>query len=252
MRPLHLSYEHLARTDGSARFGFGPNPHALASVSGPIEVRLAAELPSQATFEVYVRPLSNVPATEAKALASIVKSALSPSLILLRNPRTLVQLIVQALSPSRGRGDGSGSGMVAAMINAATLAFLDAGSVPMKGIICAVAVGRRVGGELVVDPSEDEDEVEAAGCFAFLVTRNLGNQGTTASCVHTSWTEGGVGSSGFDYLVRATELAKGAALVIADEMRECVCKMGVVPEFVFEGKEEGSLKDKPMNVKMES
>ena len=250
MRSLHLSYQHLARTDGSARFGFGSNPHALASLSGPIEVRLAAELPSQATFEVYVRPLSNVPATEAKALASIVKSALSPALILSRNPRTLVQLVVQALSPSRGRGDGSV--MVAAMINAATLAFLNAGSVPMKGIICAVPVGRRVGGELVVDPSEEEVEVEATGCFAFLVTRKVGHQETTASCVHTSWREGGVGSSGSDDLVRATELAKGAALVIADEMRESVLKMGMVPAFVFEGKEEGSLKDKPMDVKMES
>jgi exosome complex component RRP46 len=61
-----------------------------------------------------------------------------------------------------------------------------------------------------------------------------------------------VGSSGSDDLVRATELAKGGALVIADEMRESVCKMGVVPELVFERKDEGSLKDIPMNVKMES
>jgi len=100
------------------------------------------------------------------------------------------------------------------------------------------------------DPSEEEEE--ATGCFAFLVTRNLGHQGTTASSVHTPWKEGGVGSSGSDDLERATELAKGAALVIADEMRESVCKMGMVLAFVFEEKEEESLKDKPVNVKMES
>jgi len=115
-----LSQRRCRRTESRpARFG---NPHALASLSEPIEVRLAAEPPSQATFEVSVRPLSNVPATEAKALVSIV-SALSPSLIFSRNPRMLVQLVAQALSPSRGRGDGSG--MLAAMINAATLAFLN-------------------------------------------------------------------------------------------------------------------------------
>jgi len=67
--------------------------------------------------------------------------------------------------------------------------------------------------------------------------------------MHAHVLEGRVGSSGSVDLVLAPELAKGAALVIADEMRESVCKMGVVPAFAFE---EGSLKDKPMNVKMES
>lgn len=33
---------------------------ALASVSGPLEVRLAAEQASKATFEVIVRPLSGL------------------------------------------------------------------------------------------------------------------------------------------------------------------------------------------------
>lgn len=45
----------------------------------------------------------------------------------------------------------------------------------------------------------------------------------------------GVGSSGLVDLVHATELAKGAALLIADES---VCKVGVVPAFLFEVKEE--------------
>ena len=106
----------------------------------------------------------------------------------------------------------------------------------MKGIICSVAVGRRVGGELVVDPLEEEEGVEATGCFVFLVTQHLDHQRTTASCVHTSWKEGAVGSSGSDELIRATELAKGAALVIVEGMRESVCKMRVVPVFLFKGK----------------
>ena len=57
-----------------------------------------------------------------------------------------------------------------------------------------------------------------------------------ASCVHTPWKEGAVGSSGMDELIRETELAKGAALVIVEEMRESVCKMGLVPVFLFKGK----------------
>ena len=79
---------------------------------------------------------------------------------------------------------------MAPMINAAAVAFLNAGSVPLNGIICAVAVVRKMGRELAVDSSEDKEEVEATGCFAFLVTRDLHHHGTTASCVHTSWKEG--------------------------------------------------------------
>lgn len=34
---------------------------ALASLSGPMEVRLAAEQANKATFEVFFRPLSGIP-----------------------------------------------------------------------------------------------------------------------------------------------------------------------------------------------
>ena len=201
----------------------------------PIEVRLlAAELPSQARFEVYVRPLSNVPATEAKALASIVNSALLPSLILSRDPRTLVQLIVQALSPSRGRGDVSG--MMAPMINAAPVVFLNAGSVPLNGIISAMAVVRKMGGELAVDPGGGRG---GGGHRVFRVPYYAGLASPwdyRVMCAHVL--EGRVSRVEWsDDLVRATELTKGATLVIADEMRGSVFKMGMVPALVFEGKE---------------
>ncbi|KAK0476703.1 exosome component Rrp46 [Armillaria novae-zelandiae] len=139
LRDLSVDFDDLARVDGSARFGFGPENIALASLSGPIEVRLSAENPSKATLDVHLRPLSNVSATESKSLASAIASALTPSLLLTQNPRTLVQLVVQALSlPPKAWQDG----LTAAMINASTLAFLNAASIPMKGIVCAVTVGR--------------------------------------------------------------------------------------------------------------
>ena len=37
------------------------NTQVLASVSGPIEVRLASELPSRAALEIVVRPLVGIP-----------------------------------------------------------------------------------------------------------------------------------------------------------------------------------------------
>ncbi|KAJ7119818.1 ribosomal protein S5 domain 2-type protein [Mycena epipterygia] len=179
LRSLKISLDGLARVDGSARFGFGETV-ALASVSGPIEVRLAAENPSLATFEVLLRPLSNVPATQSKSLAATIRSALIPSLILSQNPRTLIQLVIQALSSARSKSQDS---LVSAMINASTLALLNAGSIPMKGVVCAVAIGR-MKSTLIVDPGEDEEaSLEASGCFAF----SFGNGADDARCVWTNW-----------------------------------------------------------------
>ena len=42
---------------------------ALASVSGPMEVRLAAEQANKATFEVLVRPLSGLPGASSSLIS---------------------------------------------------------------------------------------------------------------------------------------------------------------------------------------
>ncbi|KAG6828297.1 hypothetical protein H0H92_008457 [Tricholoma furcatifolium] len=210
-RSLQISFDGLARVDGSARFSFGPIS-ALTSVSGPIEARLASENASQATLEVNVRPLSNVPATEAKSLAASLRALLTPSLILANNPRTLVQIVAQALVPS-GSGSGSGSvknantnALTAALVNASTLALLNAGSIPMRGVVCAVAVGRKKDGALVVDPDGTDGELDGDGCFAFMFTRDGSDH--QAQCVWTNWKQ----RSGDESVLKAArELAEGAA-----------------------------------------
>ncbi|KAJ7166303.1 exosome component Rrp46 [Mycena crocata] len=179
LRALKTTLDGLARVDGSARFGFGDTV-ALASVSGPIEVRLAAENPSLSTFEVLLRPLSNVPGTQSKSLAATIRSALVPSLVLSQNPRALIQLVIQSLSQPRSKFQ---DGLVSAMINASTLALLSAGSIPMKGVVCAVAIGR-IKSTLVVDPSDDEETaLDASGCFAFSFADGVDD----ARCVWTNW-----------------------------------------------------------------
>lgn len=152
----------------------------MASVSGPIEVRANLESPSQATLDIHIRPLASVPGTDSRAFATILKTVLTPALLLSHHPRTLVQLVGQALC---GSESGSGSGTVgrgwnisimASLINACSSAFISAGSVPMRGAVCAVAVGRLPDPEtstctLVLDPSETElPKLKGGGCFAFM------------------------------------------------------------------------------------
>ncbi|RDB20594.1 Exosome complex component RRP46 [Hypsizygus marmoreus] len=230
-RPIHITYPHLARVDGSAQFSFGapfssspttktndePSTSALASTSGPIEVRLASEDPTKATLDVTVRPLSGIPATEAKALGVVLKGVLGAVVLAGMHPRTMVQIVVQGISGGGGRGGGDDA-LTAAMINASSLSLLNAGSVPMRGIICAVPIGRRrADGKLLVDP-EAREKLDVHGCFAFVVTVGKGGE-RSLRCVWSNWRGEGFDESA---LAEAIEMAAGAAGVVYEAMYESV------------------------------
>ena len=203
--------------------------HVLASVSGPLEVRLAAENPTKATFEVSVRPLASIPGTDAKALGATIKSLLTPSLLLTRHPRTLIQLVVQPLSPSlMGSSKGISSfhpTIAAASINASSLAMMNA-SVTMKGVVCAIAVARTTSGELILNPGTDQlASSTASGCFAFIFTAaELSNDRLHASEVWSNWQS----SLGFDVaeVFGARKLAQQGARQIWELMKESVRSVG--------------------------
>ena len=190
-----------------------------------MEVRLAAELPSKATFEVLIRPLSNVPATESKSLAANIRASLEPSLLLTKNPRSLVQLVIQSLSPFRT--DIWNTNLAAAMINASTLSLLNAGSVPMRGVVTAVAVSKSGQGALVVDPSDEELETsEGRGCFAFMFSDDNGPQNDHCVCVWTSWSWRSLsGGSDETVVFEAQQLAKSQAKAINTLIRRHVAKI---------------------------
>ncbi|GJE85432.1 exosome complex component Rrp41 [Phanerochaete sordida] len=185
LRPVTITYDGLDRVDGSARFGFGQT-QALASLSGPIEVRPNHESPSHATLEVHVRPLASVPGTDSRALAATLKAVLAPAILLAQHPRTLIQIVGQALCGSES-GSGLGStgrgwnaSLVASLVNACSAALINAGSVPMNGVVCAVSVGRipdpsnSASFVAVLDPSEAElASLEGGGCFVYMFSSTL-------------------------------------------------------------------------------
>ncbi|KAI6028132.1 exosome component Rrp46 [Pisolithus marmoratus] len=163
LRSIKISFDSLAGVDGSARFAFGDACSALASVSGPIAARPASEHPARGTVEVHVRPLSSVPGTTEKLLGSALKGIIESACLLSQHPRTLIQVVVQALSQPSNT-------LVAAEINACSLALVNAGSIPMRGVVCAVVVGTRKDGnqtEFILDP-EDGTRLDGTFCFALL------------------------------------------------------------------------------------
>ena len=77
------------------------------------------------------------------------------------------------------------------LINAASLAFLQASSLPLIGVVVAVAVGVSVrDGErlILVDPEDSElENLVAGGVFAFLSDGNDSNDLSKSNVVWSSW-----------------------------------------------------------------
>jgi len=110
--------------------------------------------------------------------------------------------------------------LTAAMINASSLALLNSGSIYMRGVVTAVAIGRLSDGTLVVDPDDGEEEsLGGGGCFAFMFTNGLDK--TNSNCVWSGWksTSGTYDESEF---FNARELAKATALDVYLAMKKSI------------------------------
>ena len=135
-------------------------------------------------------------------------------------------------------------------MNAATAALVNAGSVPMRGVVCAAAVGRMAPvdrkASLVLDPEEAElPRLTGGGCFAFMFSSLLGEGDGAAvdapacSLLWTNYTT----AAPFDVeeLAQARELATAGARQVWSALRESVGLMGSSRVFVAQEVKEGPL-----------
>ncbi|KAH7904449.1 hypothetical protein BJ138DRAFT_1019142, partial [Hygrophoropsis aurantiaca] len=175
-----ISFPALAGVDGSARFTWSAHSActALASVSGPIaslQSSSSTNTNTHAHVDLHLRPAHAVGGPSARAAGAVLRALVERMCLLRMHPRTGVVVVVQDL----GGGAGMAShAQTAARINACSLALLNAGSVPMRGVVCAVAV-QRSGHRLVLCPDESIDANGDAdgggGCFAFLFGAGRGD-----------------------------------------------------------------------------
>ena len=117
--------------------------------------------------------------------------------------------------------------LTAAMINASSLALLNSGSIYMRGVVTAVAIGRLPDGTLVVDPDEEEEEsLGGGGCFAFMFAGGVDNDGKTNSdCLLSAW-KSMSGAYDESELFSARELARVAALDVYLAMKKSIDVLG--------------------------
>ncbi|KAH0607650.1 uncharacterized protein H6S33_002684 [Morchella sextelata] len=165
----------LPRADGSGSFVSG-RTSIIASVTGPMEVRIRDELPQKSHVEVIVRPAIGVTSTREKYLEARLLSALKPLILRSNHPRTLIQIVVQVVQTA-GTDENASTTLLllAPAMNAAVLALLDA-AVPLKSVLAATTVAFMKGsGGVVVEPGLDElKNSSSTHVLAFTSTGQLG------------------------------------------------------------------------------
>lgn len=173
MRKMTAKVGVIPNADGSAMFSFGDTV-AIAAVYGPRLLhpqhmqdpgtgilRVNYDLLS---FSVYDRKKPG-PSRRSQEISKVTEFALLPVVELKEFPNTVVDVqiyIIQADAGTRTAG-----------INAASMALAHAG-IPMKDLICSVAVGK-LDKELVVDLDKSEEDFEdGEGATDFPVAKLAG------------------------------------------------------------------------------
>ncbi|MBI3334614.1 exosome complex exonuclease Rrp41 [Candidatus Pacearchaeota archaeon] len=158
LRPITAKIGVIPNADGSALFAFG-NTIAIAAVYGPRllhpqhmqdpETGILRVNYDLLSFSVNDRKKPG-PSRRSQEISKVTEWALSPVLDLKEFPNTVIDVqiyIIQADAGTRTAG-----------INAASMALAHAG-IPMRNLVCSVAVGKQ-DKEIVVDLTKAEEDFD--------------------------------------------------------------------------------------------
>lgn len=156
LRPMKAQVGVVPNADGSAMFAFG-DTIAIAAVYGP-RLLHPQHMQDPATgilrvnydllsFSVYDRKKPG-PSRRSQEISKVTEWALLPVLDLKEFPNTVIDVQIYILQADAGTRTAG--------INAASLALAHAG-VPMKNLVCSVALGK-LDKDFVVDVDKDEED----------------------------------------------------------------------------------------------
>ena len=158
LRKMSAKVGIIPNADGSAIFSFG-DTIAIAAVYGPRLLHPQhMQDPKQATlrvnydllsFSVYDRKKPG-PSRRSQEISKMTEYALSPVIDLKEFPNTVIDVQIYILQADAGTRTAG--------INAASLALAHAG-VPMRDLVCSVAIGK-LDKDLVVDLTKAEEDFE--------------------------------------------------------------------------------------------
>jgi exosome complex component RRP41 len=170
LRPIKAQVGVIPNADGSAMFAFGDTV-AIAAVYGPRLLHPQhLQNPSSGilrvnydllSFSVYDRKKPG-PSRRSQEISKVTEWALLPVLDLKEFPNTVIDVQIYILQADAGTRTAG--------INAASLALAHAG-IPMKNLVCSVALGR-LDKDFVVDVDKDEEDFkEGEGATDFPVAK---------------------------------------------------------------------------------
>lgn len=178
LRPIVAKVGVVPNADGSALFAFGDTV-AIAAVYGPRQLHPQHMQNPQTgilrcnydllSFSVYERKRPG-PSRRSKEISKVTEWALSPALYLESFPNTVVDVEIYILQADAGTRTAG--------INAASMALAHAG-IPMRDLVCSVAVGKN-DKTLIVDlTKEEEDHHEGEGATDFAIAKLANNDELT-------------------------------------------------------------------------
>uniref|UniRef100_H3GKN4 Exoribonuclease phosphorolytic domain-containing protein n=1 Tax=Phytophthora ramorum TaxID=164328 RepID=H3GKN4_PHYRM len=145
LRPFASEQGALFRADGSARMSHGSST-VLAAVYGPGQARnWRGEKTDRATLDVCFKLEKGIMTSKEKEYEQVIRETFTPIVLTDCFPRAVISIVVQHL--------------LAVAINAVSLALMDAG-VPMTSVVTATSCGIFPDGNLYLDPSSVEEEVQ--------------------------------------------------------------------------------------------
>ncbi|SPQ94465.1 unnamed protein product (mitochondrion) [Plasmodiophora brassicae] len=147
LRELSSEQGVLDQSDGSARFNHGQTS-VIASVVGPVEAPLRLELVDRAAVSVVVKSLPSWAPSSVAELELLVRQTLEPIVLRAMHPRTQIAITLHIV-------EDAGS-LLAACVNAACLALVDAG-VPCSAMATGVSFAISRSGNVLLDPTLDEE-----------------------------------------------------------------------------------------------
>lgn len=201
----------LRNSDGSSEWKVEiddrPPIRLVSSVNGPLEVKYRDEIPTQASFELVIRPATGLPTFREVWLQDRIIQCFDSIVLKDVMPRCLVQVVVQILEGRDLWRELTGC------VNAATMGLVSAG-IPLKGLVSSVIVWTG-NSEATLKPVQSS---EAQHVVAFKFSNGPEDlEQLLVLCEST-------GNFTREALFKALDLAKTHAMTVYWEMRDLIDK----------------------------